>query len=245
MANHSLDILLPTCNGCELLPRCVDSLIESSPPDAMEWHVHVIDNNSSDMTRQTCETLLAKYGERVRYHFAEQRGRSAAMNLGIRNTTGELLGFIDNDERVERNWLRVIESHLQDPNVSYIGGVYIGDWMRPAPEWYPDTYWGVMGADEPRCLPKEPSGFENRALFLRGGNTVIRRNVFDRIGLYAEQLGRRGSRLGSCEDHDMFACLKDSRTNGLFVPDLIIYHLIPEERLTRQYFRRWAWDRAI
>ena len=245
MANQSLDIIIPTYNRSALLPRCVGSVFDASPPDAMPWRVHVIDNNSSDPTRQTCESLIARYGERVRYHFAEKRGKSAALNHAIRNTAAELLGFIDDDERVGRDWLRVIERHLQDADISYVGGAYLGDWMRPTPEWYPPSYCGAIGADAPERLPKEPCGFENHDLFLHGGNAVIRRKVFDRIGLYSEQLGRRGSRLGSCEDHDMFARLKDSGTKGLYVPDLIIHHLIPEERLTKQYFRRWAWDRAI
>jgi hypothetical protein len=43
----------------------------------------------------------------------------------------------------------------------------------------------------------------------------------------------------------MFNRLKTSGASGLFVPDLIIHHIVPPERVTRSYFRKWVWDRSL
>ena len=78
-----------------------------------------------------------------------------------------------------------------------------------------------------------------------GGNAVVRRSAFDHVGLYSPKLGRSGKGLLSDEDAEFYRRLCAAGLHGMYVPDLIIYHYIPAERLTRQYHRRWAYWRAV
>jgi hypothetical protein len=78
-----------------------------------------------------------------------------------------------------------------------------------------------------------------------GGNAVIRRAVLDAVGNYKTSLGRTRTRLLAGEDEDMYRRLLDAGAVGLYIPDLIIYHRVPGERLTKRYFRRWCFWRGV
>jgi GT2 family glycosyltransferase len=78
-----------------------------------------------------------------------------------------------------------------------------------------------------------------------GGNAVIRRSVFDSIGLYSTKLGRSGKGLLSEEDAEFYRRLCVAGLHGMYTPDLIIYHHIPADRLTRKYHRRWCYWRGV
>ena len=80
---------------------------------------------------------------------------------------------------------------------------------------------------------------------LLGGNAAIRRSAFDRVGLYSTKLGRSGKGLLSCEDSDLFRRLLNAGLHGIYVPDFIIYHHIPADRLTRKYHRHWCFWNGV
>lgn len=239
---HSLDILLPTYNRSGLLAECLESVFQALPPSAMDWRVTVIDNNSSDGTKATVEGFAARFGGRIRYLFEKTQGKSAALNTGLRESDRTIIGLIDDDEHIDKRWLQVIETWFSDDSVDYIGGPCLGLWRAERPNWIPPQFEGVLSADNPEEIPREPIPFGDPRVFFRGGNAALRRSVFDRIGFYDLTLGRFASGLGSCEDHDIFNRILKANLKGIYVPDLIIYHLVPPERVTRSYFRRWAYD---
>jgi hypothetical protein len=80
---------------------------------------------------------------------------------------------------------------------------------------------------------------------LMGGNAVIRRSALERAGAYSTALNRTGTRLLGCEDEDMYHRLLAQGARGRYVPELMIHHHVPEERLTRRYFRRWCFWRGV
>src|SRR4051794_38386926 len=93
-----LDVIIPTYNRDQLLKRTLDSLLNAEVPASLEVRVTVVDNNSKDSTRQTVESYREKFCGRLDYVFEGRQGRSFALNAGIRSTTGELVGMIDDDE---------------------------------------------------------------------------------------------------------------------------------------------------
>jgi GT2 family glycosyltransferase len=78
-----------------------------------------------------------------------------------------------------------------------------------------------------------------------GGNAVLRRRVFEKVGLYATHLGRTDKGLLCGEDDDMYGRILAAGFRGLYLPNLIIYHHIPPERLQKRYYRRWSFWRAV
>lgn len=240
----SLDLLIPTFNRSALLTECLESVLQAAKPDTLDWRVTVVDNNSPDNTAEVVRSFMKRYGERVRYLFEKRQGKSAALNCGIRASDKALVGMIDDDEQVDESWFQVVAESFQNTAVDFIGGPCHPLWRTQRPDWLPSGREGVLGTDERDALPVSPVAFGAGGLFLHGGNAVIRRAVLERVGGYSQSLGRVGNDLGSCEDHDMFDRLLAAGMRGLFVPQLVVYQVVPPERVSRSYFRRWCFRRA-
>lgn len=238
-----LDVIIPTYNRSELLKRTLDSLLRARVPEALSVRVTVVDNNSKDETRQVIEDYISRHKDRISYLFEKQQGRSAALNAGIAATDGDLVGMIDDDEEIADSWYERIYAAFSTGEVDFIGGSCQPRWGGEQPVWLPKAYPAVIGwidtGQEVRVFGQDYDGI------LMGGNAVIARATLQQVGYFSTALGRRGKRLLSVEDEDMTARLLAAGARGMYLPDLVIYHYIPPERLTKHYHRRWCFWRAV
>lgn len=234
-----LDVVIPTYNRRELLARTLASLLAAEVPPGLDVGVTVVDNNSKDGTRELVEEWAGRFGGRLGYVFETKQGRSHALNAGIAATGGDLVGMIDDDEEVDSRWYVRVRQAFEDPAVDYVGGACLPRWSIPRPAWLPEEYPGVIGCLVSAEGTAQVFGTEYEGP-LWGGNAVIRREMLRRIGPYATSLGRGSENLMSGEDKDMFDRLVAAQARGLYLPDLIIYHYVPPERLTKRYHRRWC-----
>jgi len=62
---------------------------------------------------------------------------------------------------------------------------------------------------------------------------------------YSAVLGPHGDTYLADEDSDMYLRLIASGAKGLYLPDLVVYHYIHPERLTKRYYRHWCFRRGI
>jgi glucosyl-dolichyl phosphate glucuronosyltransferase len=238
-----LDVVIPTYNRQEMLKRTLESLLAAEAPPGLDVRVTVVDNNSKDNTRGEVEALKEKFGGRLHYVFESQQGRSHALNAGIAATTGELVGMIDDDEEIEARWYKTIQTAFSQPEVDFIGGPYVPRWGAECPNWFPMNYTGVIGwVDGGASVAAFDESYPG---ILMGGNAVISRSTLEKVGPYGTALGRTDKHLLSCEDEDMYRRLLAAGARGLYLPDLIIYHYVPPERLTKRYFRRWCFWRGV
>src|SRR5205085_10102619 len=109
-------------------------------------------------------------------------------------------------------------------------------WETAHPEWLPQNYPAVIGLVD--CGSERRRFGDDFDGIAMGGNSVITRTMLQTVGSYSAQLGRKGSRLLSVEVEDMTDRLLAAGGNGLYLPELVIYHYISPERLTRGYHRR-------
>ena len=244
MIDMRLDVVIPTHNRAELLPRALESLLTAEQPPQLSMAVTVVDNRSTDRTRSVVESFVPAFGERLHYLYEPTPGRSHALNTGIAATRGDLVGMIDDDEEVDRRWLLTIADAFADAGTDFIGGPYLPRWGGQRPIWVGSGYGAVIGWAE--CGDTTQQFGPGCEAMLMGGNAVIRRPVLERVGRYSVDLGRTpGGRLLSCEDEDMFGRLLAIGARGFYRPDLIIHHYVSPERLTKRYFRRWCFWRGV
>ncbi len=238
-----LDVIVPTFNRHTLLDKTLQSLWRAGVPQGLEVHVTVVDNNSTDRTPEVVQQWQDSFEGRLHYLFERQQGRSAALNAGIRATDGDLVGMIDDDEEIDEGWYARAHAAFSKGDLDFIGGPYVPRWGATPPDWLPMNYVGVIGwidgGDRVVAFDKSYPGI------LMGGNAVLTRAILDRVGLYKTALSRTGKRLLAGEDEDMYARLLAAGARGLYLPDLIIYHYVPPERLTKRYFRRWCFWRGV
>jgi len=237
-----LDVVVPTYNRSKLMRAALESLLGAPVPHGLEVSIYLVDNNSSDDTVQVFEDIQAKASLPLHYVRAVKQGLSNARNSGIAAGAGEIVGFIDDDEQIDKDWYAVVAREFADPSIEYIGGPCLPDWQSDIPDWLPPGYHSVIGAIPPKPRGRYGPGHPG---MLNGGNAVLRRNVFERIGGYSTRLGRSGKGLLSEEDAEFFRRIQAAGISGMYVPDLAIRHYIAPERLTRSYHRRWAYWRAV
>jgi glycosyltransferase involved in cell wall biosynthesis len=238
-----LDVIIPTHNRYLMLRRTLESLLAAIPPAALDVRVTVVDNNSADDTHATVKDYSGRFKNGLNYVFEGLQGRSFALNAGIQATNGDLIGMIDDDEEIDRFWYTSIYSMFDRGGVDFIGGPYVPRWGADRPDWLPMNYLGAIGwidgGDKVVPFDKTYPGI------LMGGNAVLTRDILNKVGLYNTSLGRSGARLLAGEDDEMYQRLLSVGARGLYVPDLIIYHYIPPERLLKGYFRRWCFWRGV
>ena len=238
-----LDVIIPTHNRHLMLKRTLQSLLGAKRPAGLTVRVTVVDNNSVDETRATVNAYLEPFENSLRYVFEGRQGRSFALNAGIASTNGDLVGMIDDDEEIDEGWYTSIYSVFSQDGIDFIGGPYVPRWGADRPDWLPTNYLGAIGWIDggDKIVP-----FDDRYPgILMGGNAVLTRSILNKVGHYNTNLGRNGSRLLAGEDDEMYQRLLAVDARGLYVPDLIIYHYIPPERLLKGYFRRWCFWRGV
>jgi glycosyltransferase involved in cell wall biosynthesis len=239
-----LDLLIPTYNRMDMLLGCLRSVMDARVPEGMEVTVMVIDNNSNDGTCEAVKSFSHPFALRLEYVFVKRQGKAAALNESVAASNAEFIGMVDDDELIDRGWFECTAREFSnDPELEYIGGPYYPHWLSEKPAWLPQKYPGVIG-----IVNREQESYFSRdfAGMLMGGNVVIRRSTLAKVMPYPEKyskIGNKASRAG--EDEVVYHRLLDLGAKGKVVPDLIIYHLIPPERLTKSYYRNWVWGRAM
>jgi glycosyltransferase involved in cell wall biosynthesis len=238
-----IDIIIPTHNRAQQLKRLLDSLCSADRPDGLTVRAIVVDNRSSDRTRDVVASFDAVCGAPPLYLFEPVLGRTSALNRGIQSITGELVGFLDDDERVDPAWLRTVYDVFRNPEVDFISGPIKPDWGAPPPPWLPTSYPAAIGWVEAGSRIMRYG--RDYGGIMMGGNGVVRRECVERVGPFTIGLGKMGSKPFMGDDADYFERLMATGARGYYIPDLAIYHYVPPERLTKRYHRRWCFFRAI
>ena len=238
-----LDLIIATCNRVALLKRALESVARAIRPDDLKLKVTVVDNNSSDSTRDTVFALQKTLDLDLTYIFERKRGKSFALNTGVAATHGTHVGMIDDDEEIGCEWFVHCVKAFSNAQVDFIGGPYLPRWGAQRPDWLPMVYKGVIGWVE---VAEKPAVFDsNFSGMLMGGNCVITRDILAKAGPYSTVLNRTEKLLLAGEDEDMYHRLLAIGARGVYLPELIIHHFIPPERLTKRYFKRWCFWRGV
>jgi glucosyl-dolichyl phosphate glucuronosyltransferase len=234
-------IVIATYKRADVLTDTLDSLSRLQP--GAPWEVIVVDNNSPDHTRHIVEAAIPSYPAPLRYAFEREQGRSAALNCGFKLATGDIIVTTDDDVRVEPDWLNRIEAGLERQQCDYVGGRVMPMWDGERPRWLPKTngqLWGVIalldyGPDPVRFAKRVPLGV----------NMAMRRAAIDRAGGFDVRIGRKAGTLLGQEVREWCIRAHAAGLTGYYVPDIVVQHLIPRDRLTKAYFRRWYFWRGI
>lgn len=185
-----LSVVIPVLNVGPLLANQLDALLRQEHDEP--WEIVLADNGSTDVsTLRIARDYARAQGRRVRLLDASSvRGKSAAINAGVRAAEGALLAFCDGDDVVGPGWVSAMARSLAEHH--FVCGPLEYDLLNPA--------WAVRarggGPDQltgPLFIPGGPPW-----PFALGANMGVRREVHDQVDGYDEELTYGGEDLDYC-----------------------------------------------
>ncbi len=235
MPDPTISVVICTYNRAETLRRAVESVMRQETNGAFSFEIVVIDDGSTDNTRETVEALASESPAPVRHVFEGGGGCiPVTRNRGIAEARGEWVAFFDDDQLAEPGWLQGLLDTARRLDVLLVGG--------PRRLDVPADRLARLGPERRAMLgeemyPTAPIEFDGKRLPTTG-NLMIHRRVFEAIGTFDVSMAFSG------EDADL---LRRARAAGFPIwtaPGAMVVHLIPEYRLDLEYFRwvsyRWG-----
>lgn len=223
-----VSVVVPCRNEKSFIVGCLDSLLSSDyPQDRLE--ILVVDGRSDDGTRADLETFARRHS-RLRLLDNPRRITPSALNIGINAARGSVIVRIDAHNSYPSDYVRRLVDRLLSSGVDNVGGVLVTLPANDTPTAKAIAFalahtLGVgnahfrIGTSQPRLVDTVPFG-------------CYRREVFDRIGLFDEELVRN-------QDDEFNHRLVRSGGRILLDPTVVSYYHARDSyrKLWRMYYQ--------
>lgn len=242
-----LEVLICTHDRRELLERTLASLERAPRPEGVEVGVLVMANACSDDTAQFLRHYERAGRLPLRWREVPTPGKSHALNAAAGLLEGDYVAMVDDDHRVDGQYLCAIaEATRRHPEASMLCGRILPDWRGEEPAWVHDEGpYRIYPLPVPRFDPGEESReLDRRGPIPGGGNLVLARGVFGRVGQFRTELGPCGHDLGGAEDIDFVLRALAAGERLRYVPGMVQHHYVDPERLRFGYLVRKSYERS-
>ena len=105
----SISVIVPVYNTETYLHACIESIVNQS---FVDFDLILVDDGSTDGSGQVCDAEASK-DKRIRVIHKENEGVSVARNTGIECARSKWITFIDSDDTVEKDYLKVLYQKAQ------------------------------------------------------------------------------------------------------------------------------------
>ncbi|MFV0311461.1 MAG: glycosyltransferase family A protein [Dysgonomonas sp.] len=233
-------VIFCTYNREKYIYNAMKSIAEQDFPYT-DYEIVLINNNSTDSTENICNRFREDYPQvRFRYFIETNQGLSYARNRGVKESRGDILVFVDDDATVFESYLPSINIFFDAyPEVNACGGPIVPVYEVEKPKWlshYTEQLLGGALYEGDKVKP-----FRN-GKYPGGGNSAFRKEVFEKYGLFNVELGRKGTGLIGAEEKDLYDRLIRGSEQFYYLPQMGIYHYIPEKKLTKAHFRELTYS---
>jgi glycosyltransferase involved in cell wall biosynthesis len=210
-----VSVLVSTCNRCDKLRMLLDTMKAKGAAWPTETEVLVIDNNSSDATKQVVTEYTRLENPVFRYLWESEPGKSRALNVGIREARGELIAFTDDDCIPSPNWVAsILKEFDSDSELSVLGGrVELYD-KRDLPQ-------AILLSNSRTIVTNAREVCETPAII--GANMAFRKTVLKVTRGFDPLLGP-GSICEAFEDLDLIYRALKRKVKIVYSPEVTVFH---------------------
>ncbi len=224
-----VSVVIPTYNCAQYICQAVDSVWAQTYHD---FELVVVDDGSTDNTRE----LLMQYGKHLRYIYQENRGMTAARNTGIRNSSGEYIGFLDSDDIWLPNKLdRQVKLLDEAPEV---GLVYCWHYYIDV-EGNRCTFWNnTIGRSFESGSHLFEKLIENNVISGGASTPVIRRKCLEKSGMFDESIPYSG-------DWELWLRISMDYVIAVIPEPLACYRVLDENHKYPEKFVKYSVDKGL
>ena len=194
----SVSIVVTCRNNAQTIGECLQAIADQDyPKDALE--TLVIDACSTDGTSE----IAQRYTPKV---LSLPLNAPAAYNYAAKIAAHDILGFVDADAKIEREWLKKLVPHLEEPRVAGISG--------GIETWNPQNPWARVIGYELKNRYSRIGKYTGRIATM---NLLLKRSVLEEVGEWDEDLP-------SQYDTDLGYRISDKGYRFAYEPEARCYH---------------------
>ncbi|MBA2127236.1 glycosyltransferase [Hyphomicrobium methylovorum] len=237
-ATDHIAVVVSTFNRYDCLDDALQALLRQ---DYANYEIIVVDNSPD-------QNAARNYGERyagsdrITYRLEPVAGLSRARNIGVSNSSGSIIAFIDDDAIAEPNWVSEIAAAFTSfPNAGVAGGRIFPRWSSEPPVWLTPKLYDYLSLVDLGDEMREVAPGE----YLAGCNIAFLRSALSAVGGFAENLGRKGgsTTLLSSEETELTERIRRAGQSVIYNPRAAVHHIIDPARLSEEWFcKRVAWQ---
>ena len=210
-----VSIIIPAKNESKLLPQCLEALLQQDYPKD-RYEIILVDNGSTDNTVEVAKQYGAKVSIQPKLNISELR------NHGSDVARGSILGFIDADIVVEKDWLFAVTDCLcRNKHTGCVGSFPM---VPPKFGWVAQTWWYLQ-------IPMIKTGVQE-VQWLPSMNIAVTSKAFTDIGGFSADLI-------TCEDVDF--CYRLNKKFKIIYSDNIKAFHYGEAQSLRHLFKKERW----
>ena len=230
--NPLVSVVIIVRNMQDTIGTCLKSIIKQNIPES-KYEIIVIDNNSTDKTREVAKQYP------VKLLIEDKVGNfGGARNRGVEVSNGEIIAFIDADCVAERDFLeRILTLHSSLPHVAGFGGATVNPYLKSK---VARTIAYAQNGDWCANAPKRIVSY------LPGCNSSYKKKILVQIGMFPEGTASEDILLGEK--------MRSSRQIMFFDPALKVRHKFDttlvklahkEERCGMAHFNMYSSNKRI
>ncbi len=226
-----ISIIIPTYNRANMLPVTLDSfLAQNYPQDRHE--IIVVDNNSTDTTREILARYVGNSTVPVRYLFEPRQGVHHARNSAAQKAGGNILYFTDDDMVADPALLtELVKVFDLFPEVGCATGLILPLFEEEPPAWVRLFLWNHYLSLTEKNRPEELIVSKNDLVY--SCHQAIRRELFFQAGGFNPE-NTAGVWIGDGET-GLNIKIKNLGYKFAYTSKSLIYHMIPQSRTTLAY----------
>lgn len=233
-------IIITTLNRVFSLKNALISILKQSFLKD-EYEIIVVDNGSTDNTKQIVKKLNQIYNNRIKYFYDERPGLHVGRHLGSKHAQGEILLYADDDIIASPDWVKEIYKCYSKKEVGAAGGKIIPKFEIEPPAWLKIFHSGYLS-----LLDLGDEYLEINTNVIYGCNLSIRRNIlFELGGFHPDAMPRDLIRYRGDGETALMNKVVKAGYKTVYNPKAYVYHVIPSSRLTIDYFKRRAFNQGI
>src|SRR6267143_4129746 len=185
-----ISVLIATRNRARCLRQALETLFSPSNLPVLGWEVVVVNNDSTDDTRDVVREFQERFPTHVLTKVEKRRGKSHALNTAIEMARGEIFVFTDDDVLCAPDYIQSVRTAFEQYPMQGAQGRILLDCEGGRPVWMDDEMAAYLSL---RDFGDQVFDWKHN---LCGCNMAVRADAVRQIGGFAPGLGPGGVGLG-------------------------------------------------